>query len=462
MINKIKAKWNEIITFLRDDFELTDVSFNTWIIPLKPDSLTTDSRGNSTLHIFVPNESFRLYVSKKFAFNLAVCIEEITLIKCDVLFEAEGTDPVRGKSRNQLIQNRKFEVDNLKLLNANLNPGYTFETFVVGKSNDFAHAASVAVAETPGETYNPLFIYGGVGLGKTHLMHSIAHYILQHNPNYKILYITSEKFLNEYVDAIKNSSRDNSITEFRNKYRNVDVLLMDDIQFITGKDATQEELFHTFNALYEVKRQIILSSDKPPMELKNLEERLRSRFEWGLSVEIQTPDYETRMAILRSKEERDGKNIDNEVLQYIATNIKSNIRMLEGALNKIYAMSRLNRNQEIDLDLAKDVLKDMITPDAPSKITSEYIATVVAEHFNITLEDLKAKGRKEPVATARHITVYLCRKMTNDTQTKIAKFLGNRDHSTIVNSEDVISKKINVDPALHQTVDTIQKKISPQ
>ena len=260
------------------------------------------------------------------------------------------------------------------------------------------------------------------------------------------------------TNALKNSN----LAEYRAKYRNVDVLLIDDIQFIGGKDAIQEELFHTFNALYEQKKQIILSSDKPPMELKNLEERLRSRFAWGVAVEIFSPDFETRMAILRSKEERDGKNIDNEVIQFIATNIKSNIRMLEGALNKLYAMSRLNKNQEIDIDLAKSVLKDMITPDAPTKITSEYIATVVADHFNITVAELKAKGRKEPVATARHITVYLCRKMTNDTQTKIGQFLGDRDHSTIVNSEDVITKRITADSELNQTIETIKKKISPQ
>ena len=326
-----------------------------------------------------------------------------------------------------------------------------------------AHATAIAVAESPGsqnpgEHYNPFFIYGGVGLGKTHLMHSIAHYILEHNPDSIILYVSSEKFLNEYIDALKNSN----LQEYRSKYRNVDVLLIDDIQFIGGKDAIQEELFHTFNALYEQKKQIILSSDRPPMELKNLEERLRSRFAWGVAVEIFSPDFETRMAILRSKEERDGKNIDNEVIQFIATNIKSNIRMLEGALNKLYAMSRLNKNQEIDIDLAKSVLKDMITPDAPTKITSEYIATVVADHFNITVAELKAKGRKEPVATARHITVYLCRKMTNDTQTKIGQFLGDRDHSTIVNSEDVITRRIVSDNELNQTIETIKKKISPQ
>jgi len=462
MIDKIKSSWEEIITFLRDDYELSPVSYNTWIKPMVPTSIDKDSKGNYTLIITVPSLPFKAYVTKKYSLYLSVSIEEVTLIKCNVVFR-EKSEQENKKVQNMLIDNKRHPVNNLKLLSANLDPLYTFDTFVVGKSNDLAHATAIAVAESPGsqnpgEHYNPFFIYGGVGLGKTHLMHSIAHYILEHNPEAIILYVSSEKFLNEYIDALKNSN----LQEYRSKYRNVDVLLIDDIQFIGGKDAIQEELFHTFNALYEQKKQIILSSDRPPMELKNLEERLRSRFAWGVAVEIFSPDFETRMAILRSKEERDGKNIDNEVIQFIATNIKSNIRMLEGALNKLYAMSRLNKNKEIDIELAKTVLKDMITPDAPTKITSEYIATVVADHFNITVAELKAKGRKEPVATARHITVYLCRKMTNDTQTKIGQFLGDRDHSTIVNSEDVITKRIVSDSELNQTIETIKKKISPQ
>ena len=385
MIDKIKSGWEEIITFLRDDYELSPVSYNTWIKPMIPTSIDKDSKGVYTLVITVPSQPFKTYVTKKYSLYLSVSIEEVTLIKCNVVF-IEKSEQETKKYQNTLIDNKRHPVNNLKLLSANLDPLYTFDTFVVGKSNDLAHATAIAVAESPGsqnpgEHYNPFFIYGGVGLGKTHLMHSIAHYILEHNPEAIILYVSSEKFLNEYIDALKNSN----LHEYRSKYRNVDVLLIDDIQFIGGKDAIQEELFHTFNALYEQKKQIILSSDRPPMELKNLEERLRSRFAWGVAVEIFSPDFETRMAILRSKEERDGKNIDNEVIQFIATNIKSNIRMLEGALNKLYAMSRLNKNQEIDIELAKTVLKDMITPDAPTKITSEYIATVVADHFNITV-----------------------------------------------------------------------------
>ena len=286
---------------------------------------------------------------------------------------------------------------------ARINPRYTFDNFVIGDNNRFATATSLAVAESPGTTYNPLFLYSDSGMGKTHLMHAIGNYALNLFPSIKVRYVSAEEFTNAFI----NSVRDGHQAEFKNQFRTVDILLIDDIQFIGGKDAIQEELFHTFNALYEQKKQIILSSDKPPMELKNLEERLRSRFAWGVAVEIFSPDFETRMAILRSKEERDGKNIDNEVIQFIATNIKSNIRMLEGALNKLYAMSRLNKNQEIDIDLAKSVLKDMITPDAPTKITSEYIATVVADHFNITVAELKAKGlTQEEIAQQTQLSPY--------------------------------------------------------
>ena len=268
--------------------------------------------------------------------------------------------------------------------------------------------ASLAVAESPGEIYNPLFIYGGVGLGKTHLMHSIAHFILKNNPNAKILYVTSEKFTNELIDAIRNKNNF-STTEFREKYRNNDVLLIDDIQFIIGKESTQEEFFHTFNTLHEAKKQIIISSDKPPKDIETLEERLRSRFEWGLTVDIQSPDYETRMAILRKKEELEGYNIDNEVIKYIATNIKSNIRELEGALTKIVALSKLDNNREIDINLAEKALKDIIAPNSKKEITPESIIQVVADHFGITPLDISSQKRNKEVVFPRQIVMYLCR-----------------------------------------------------
>ena len=330
MLDKILDKWDEILLNIKEEHDITDVSYKTWLLPLKPYSVDKD-----ILTILVPDDLFLNYVKKKYEFLLKFTIEEVTGISCEIRFLLK--DSVKEEtSEKKLIQNNTTAVSQIAIQNANLNPRYTFDTFVVGKNNNLAHAASLAVAESPGEIYNPLFIYGGVGLGKTHLMHSVAHFILKNNPNAKILYVTSEKFTNELIDAIRNKNNF-STTEFREKYRNNDVLLIDDIQFIIGKESTQEEFFHTFNALYEAKKQIIISSDRPPREIETLEDRLRSRFEWGLTVDIQQPDYETRMAILRKKEELEGYNIDNEVIKYIASNVKSNIRELEGALTKIVA-----------------------------------------------------------------------------------------------------------------------------
>ena len=299
MLEEIKAKWDEILLNIKEEHDISEVSYRTWLLPLIPDSVDKD-----ILTILVPDSAFISYVKKKYEFLLKITIEEITGFQCELDFKLKS-DVKEPEKENRLINVTNNTVSQLALQNANLNPRYTFDTFVVGKNNNLAHAASLAVAESPGEIYNPLFIYGGVGLGKTHLMHSVAHFILKNNPSAKILYVTSEKFTNELIDAIRNKNNV-STTEFREKYRNNDVLLIDDIQFIIGKESTQEEFFHTFNALYEAKKQIIISSDRPPREIETLEDRLRSRFEWGLTVDIQPPDYETRMAILRKKEELEG------------------------------------------------------------------------------------------------------------------------------------------------------------
>ncbi len=360
-----------------------------------------------------------------------------------------------------LIDTKQQQVSHTALQNANLNPKYTFDTFVVGANNNLAHAASLAVAESPGEVYNPLFIYGGVGLGKTHLMHSIAHFILKNDPKAKILYVTSEKFTNELIDAIRNKNNITT-TEFREKYRNNDVLLIDDIQFIIGKESTQEEFFHTFNTLYESKKQIIISSDKPPKEIETLEERLRSRFEWGLTVDIQSPDYETRMAILRKKEELEGYNIDNEVIKYIATNIKSNIRELEGALTKIVALSKLETNKEITIELAEEALKDLISSSAAREITPEYIIQIVCDHFQITPLDIASQKRNRDIVLPRQIAMYLCRDMTAVPLQTIGKSLGGRDHTTVLHGADKISHEILKNDSLQNTIEILKKKISPQ
>ena len=330
---------------------------------------------------------------------------------------------------------------------------------MVGNNNKFAHAAALAVAESPGKMYNPLFIHGGAGLGKTHLMHSIAHFILNENPEKKVLYVTSEYFTNELIDSIRNGNN-TSMTKFREKYRSVDVLLIDDIQFIIGKESTQEEFFHTFNDLHNNKKQIIISSDKPPKDIETLEARLRSRFEWGLIADISSPDFETRMAILHKKEETDGYDIDNEVIKYIAMNIKSNIRELEGALNKLVALSNLE-NREITVRLAEEALKDIISPDEKKEITPALIISVVAEHFHITEDDIKSNKRNTEVVFPRQIAMYLCSNMTSVGLKKIGSEMGNRDHSTVLHGSKKIASEIKTSDSTRNIVEILKKKISP-
>lgn len=454
MLDQLIEKWDDILLYLKEEHDISNVSFTTWLLPLKVSSLE-----GGTLEVIVPDANFLSYLKKRYALLLKVSIEEVTGIICEVEFILE--EYTKNRQSKQLIQNKQEEVSQSALQNANLNPRYTFDTFVVGANNNLAHAASLAVAESPGEIYNPLFIYGGVGLGKTHLMHSIAHFILKNNPEAKILYVTSEKFTNELIDAIRNKNNI-STTEFREKYRNNDVLLIDDIQFIIGKESTQEEFFHTFNTLHEAKKQIIISSDKPPKDIETLEERLRSRFEWGLTVDIQSPNYETRMAILRKKEELEGYNIDNEVVKYIATNIKSNIRELEGALTKIVALSKLDNNKEINIALAEEALKDIISPNSKKEITPESIIQIVADHFGITPLDISSQKRNKEIVFPRQIVMYLCQHMTEASLQVIGKYLGGRDHTTIIHGREKISAEIENNENLSNTIDILKKKISPQ
>ena len=453
-MNTVEEKWPQIIEHLRVEHELSNVSFSTWIKPLKVYDVI-----NNTVFIMVNMNSSVEYIEKKYLLPLKVCIAEITGEEYEVSFISEDDD------RLNEIQNMAVEASQKKRTKsvaerAGLNPKYTFDTFVVGGNNNLAHAAALAVAESPGEIYNPLFIYGGVGLGKTHLMHAIAHFILKNNAKSKILYVTSETFTNELIDAIRNKNNITT-TEFREKYRNNDVLLIDDIQFIIGKESTQEEFFHTFNTLYESKKQIIISSDKPPKEIETLEERLRSRFEWGLTVDIQSPDYETRMAILRKKEEMEGYNIDNEVIKYIATNIKSNIRELEGALTKIVALSRLNKC-DITLELAEEALKDIISPNAQREVTPDLIIQVVSDHFGLTPLDISSQKRNKEIVYPRQIVMYLCRDMTATPLQTIGRYLGGRDHTTIIHGAEKITGDMAKDDTLRNTIEILKKKINPQ
>lgn len=341
-----------------------------------------------------------------------------------------------------------------------LNPKYTFDTFVVGNSNMLTHAACIAVADNiandmPTRLYNPLFIYGGAGLGKTHLMHAIGNHILSHKPDTKITYVSSEKFTNEMIDAIK----DGSNKSFRDKYRNVDVLLIDDIQFLSKKEGTQEEFFHTFNTLYEANKQIIISSDRPPNEIPKLEERLRTRFAMGLPTDIQPPDLETRIAILRKKAQADNVAITDDVFDYIAENIQSNIRELEGVLTRLSAYSSLSK-RKIDLNLTKECLQNLITPNEPVIVTGERIQEKVAEFYQIRIDDFKAKKRTKNIAYPRQIAMYLCREMTDLSLPKIGELFGGRDHTTVLHAYDKIVAELKNDQNLQGTINKLKNSIT--
>jgi len=451
MIDKIKESWTEILRVLKLEYDLSDVSFKTWILPLKPFSVEND-----TLKVLVPEELEGLnIIQKKYYLPLKVTIEEVTSLPLDIDFILPP-DIDEGKHSPFNIS---VEPRNELFEEANLNPVYTFDSFVVGENNNLAHAASLAVAESPAKIYNPLFIYGGVGLGKTHLMQSIAHFILERNPKTKVLYVTSEEFTNELIDSIRNENQSANMA-FRKKYRNIDVLLIDDIQFIIGKDSTQQEFFHTFNSLREAKKQIIISSDKPPKDFETLEERFRSRFASGLTVDIQPPTYETRMAILKKKEETEGITIDNTVLQYVANNINSNIRELEGALTQIIAHSKLSK-RVIDVEYAETILKDIIFPEENKEISPSYIIETVAEHFNVSTSDLSSKKKNKEIVFPRQIAMYLCRLLTDVSQDSIGGLLGGRDHTTIIYGVEKIQKEIEKNEDTKKIVNILKKKIVP-
>lgn len=461
----IKEKWEEIIQKLKVEYFLSNISFETWIRPLE----VYEIRGN-TLYLTVNFKASIEHIQNKYLLPLKVCIAEVTGTEYQIKFiprdlpreqqrrYLEETVPVKEKTHKHKAVSPIAE-------KANLNPKYTFDTFVVGGNNNFAHAASLAVAESPGEVYNPLFLYGGVGLGKTHLMHSIAHYILDREPSKKVLYVTSETFTNDLITAIRNGKTGNDLAmnAFRDKYRNNDVLLIDDVQFIIGKESTQEEFFHTFNHLHVSGKQIIISSDKPPKDIETLEARLRTRFEWGLIADISSPDYETRMAILRKKEELDGLeryHIPDEVMQYIANNITSNIRELEGSLNKLIALANLE-NKPIDIPLAAEALKDMISPNNTREITPELIIEVVSDHFNVPAAELKGKKRNAEIVLPRQIVMYLCRKMTDTPLKTIGLILGGKDHASVSHGVKKIEHDVKTDEALNNTVNIIKKKLNP-
>lgn len=455
MLDLIKSKWTDILNYIKTEYEISDVSFDTWLKPLNVYAVD-----NGVVTIVVDDANGVNYINKRFYKCFRVAIDEFFGEDLDVQFiapeDTKNYSPESPEMENNEVYSSESEL-NKRLLEANLNPKYTFDTFVVGGSNNFAHAYALKVAEAPAEICNPLFLYGGVGLGKTHLMQSIAHYIIEHNAKSKVLYVTSETFINELISSIRNGNQQ-EVNNFRDKYRNIDVLLIDDIQFIIGKDRGQEEFFHTFNALYESNKQIVISSDKPPKEMTTLEERLRSRFGLGLSVDISSPEYETRMAILQKRAENEEYNIDDDILKYIATNIVSNIRELEGALTKVVAYSKISP-VKLDLELAKEILKDSISPDSHKEITSKLIIQVVTDYFNISITDIASKKKSQDIVIPRQICMYLCRSMTDDTLYHIGELLGNLHHTTIMHGYDKIDDAINTNEKLRDDIEKIKKRI---
>lgn len=453
IMDALKENWTIIKETMKREYNISDISYKTWVSPLEYYDVKDD-----VVRIIIPSDQSHAlnYISTKYKSFFQVTITELFDHNYDIKFILEkDIRPVDIEDNLSMAGS----VYNINYENANLNPKYKFDTFVVGSNNKFAHSASLAVAETPGEVYNPLYIYGGPGLGKTHLMHSIGHFILEQNPDKKVLYVTSEVFTNEVIESIR-SGNAASMTKLREKYRTVDVLMVDDIQFIIGKESTQEEFFHTFNVLHSARKQIIISSDKPPKEMETLEERFRSRFEWGLIADIQPPDYETRMAILRKNAEIYDHRIDEEAIKYIATNINSNIRELEGAFNKLIAFAKLNK-VELSLASAEEALKDIIYPNKAMEITPTLIINVVAEHFGVKPEDITSKRRNSEYVQPRQVVMYLCSKYTNNSLASIGKILGKKDHTTVIHGIKKITAELEISEELRNKVEIVTKKINP-
>lgn len=426
----MQSELNELLTkakeLLKD--ETTKISYETWI-----KNLEIQSADNGNIILLASSTFQKDAIESRYHDLLTNTFKFITNKDCTVTIVAK--EEIQDSSSNNASLNVSLDA-NCGYSNSTLNPKYTFDTFVVGNNNRFAHAAALAVAEAPATSYNPLFIYGGVGLGKTHLMHSIGNEILKKNRDSKILYVTSEKFTNQLINAIK----DNKNEQFRTRYRNIDVLLIDDIQFIAGKERIQEEFFHTFNTLHESGKQIIISSDRPPKDIQLLEDRLKSRFEWGLIADISNPDYETRLAILRKKAQLDNIIIDDEILSNIATRIDSNIRELEGTLNKLIAKSSLT-NSPITMEMAEKAINDIVSQQ-DKVISSDFIQETVAKYFNISAKELKGSKRSNDIAFPRQIAMYLCRNVAQMSLPQIGKDFGKRDHTTVMHACNKIEQEI--------------------
>ena len=458
-MDPIRANWEKICNDLKNEFGLTDTSFETWIKPLE----YYGTKDNLVYIIIQSDQTMQFdYITKKFTNCFKVIISEVTGNNYEVKFilKSDASSNLIDNASNTSTGDSSFlkAYGNREINAGNLNPKYKFEDFVVGSNNKLAYSACLAVAEAPGEVYNPLYIYGDPGLGKTHLMHSIGHMILEQNPSKKVIYVTSEVFTNEVIESIRSGDA-SSMSKLRDKYRTVDVLMVDDIQFIIGKDSTQEEFFHTFNALHDANKQIVISSDKPPKDIEGLEERFRTRFSWGLIVDIKNPDYETRMAILRKNAEKFEITISDEIIQYIATNVVSNIRDLEGALNSVNQKALLYNKKEPSLEDAQDALKDIINSEKTIIKPGDIINTV-AEVYDIRSSDILSPKRNAEFVLPRQIVMYLCNDLLSMSYTSIAKMLDKKDHTTIMHGCNKIKDELLTDEDLKKRIEIIKKKLS--
>ena len=432
--------WQQALTIIRR--EIQPVSFDKWF---GPDCVSQVEKRGEFVYVCVPDRfvkhSYTAIYGELIQSTLsAILQQEVQLMVVDTSSEKIPDDEQLRAMPQPLSQNAPV-----------FNPRYQFESFVVGSSNRFAHAAAMAVAESPSRSYNPLFIYGGSGLGKTHLMHAIGQAVLKKDPRKKVVYVSSETFTNEFIYLL----RENRLETFKNRYRSTDILLIDDIQFLTNKNQTQEEFFHTFNALHDAGKQIVISSDRPPKELNPLEERLRSRFEWGLITDIQPPDLETRCAILQQKAINEQMDLDDDVAYFIADKVKANIRELEGALNKVIYYTQLSQKHHIDMAIAKEALRGVLPEDEPPKLTINLVQKAVADYYQITVEDLKSKKKDRFVTYPRQIAMYLCRELMGATQPQIGRDFGNRDHTTVIHACNRIGDARSTDPQLERALNEI-------
>jgi chromosomal replication initiator protein len=436
--------WSQAIAEIKE--RIGRHNYETWIKPI-----SFVSRNKNEICLDVPNKFFRDWLTEHYLTQLQEILSTLAKHDVKVVFEIN-----EKTSRQTIVEKglKRDDRDRVQRSTSNLVPKYTFQNFVVGASNQFAHAACFAVANQPGEHYNPLFIYGGVGLGKTHLVNAIGHQAASQRPSVKVVYLSSESFMNELIGSLRRDKMD----EFKKKFRNVDILILDDVQFIAGKERTQEEFFHTFNSLYESHKQIVITSDKFPKEIPGIEDRLRNRFEWGLIADIQPPDMETRVAILQKKAENEGVELPHDVAFFLASNIDSNVRELEGSLTRLGAFSSLTK-ATITVELAKDVLRNTLK-NAQQEITVENIQKTICDYFNIKIIDLKAKRRTQNIALPRQVAMYLCRKYTETSFPAIGDKFGGRDHSTVIHASKTIERKIKEDPHMQTTIEKLERNLN--